>query len=67
MKDSSKDVVSNSVFGIGVLAECTGAAMSPKYSEILQHLSAFLKEDGMLFELRSNVALTRTPKIVTKL
>jgi len=46
IKDSSKDVVSNSVFGLGVLAECTGAAMSPKYPEILQHLSAFLKEDG---------------------
>ena len=46
IKDSSDEVISNSVFGMGVLVESSGTTLAPKYSEILGVLSHFLKEDG---------------------
>jgi hypothetical protein len=48
VSDASDEVVSNSVFGIGVLVECggIGAPIQTRYMEILQLLNTLLKEDG---------------------
>lgn len=45
INDPSEDVVSNSVFGMGVLLESCGAALIPKYPEVLGLLSSLLRDD----------------------
>lgn len=46
VKDQSDDVVSNSVFGVGVLVEASGNTLVDRYPVILETLSQFLKEGG---------------------
>ena len=46
IKDNSEEVISNSVFGLGVLIESSGPTLAPRYPEILGILSTFLKQDG---------------------
>jgi len=46
MKDSSPDVVSNCVFGIGALAEACGPALAGQYPKFLEVLAPLLKENG---------------------
>ena len=47
VKDDNFDIISNSVFGLGVLVEATGTALVGKYPEMLGLLATYLRDGCM--------------------